>query len=1396
MLRLSSRLFVLLALSFLSASAVSAAVPRAVPPALVPWIPWVLRDAGDELCPEQHCLALSSLSVDVRGAKADFVLTGWRWSKGLVELPGDSSLWPEGVRDGSGALPVIAKEQIPAVYLEAGPFRLSGSIRWTRRPASIVLPDGAALEVLSVDGRAVTSSDGELWLQREDVTDEEIVDTAGSLELRVFRTVSDGIPVSLETRLVLSVSGKSRRVDLPSILPAGSLPTQLESSLPARLSREGRLSITARPGTWEILVTSVWLVPPSKFQSSSAETPWPEQEIWSFEAAPSVRTVQIEGGMSIDARQAGVATHRQSLPAWSVPRGANLEVQEVLRGDPLTDSVKMELRRVVWVDFGGDSATVVDELQGAILKPVRLSATNALALGRATVGGEGVVLTSTAPGEQGFPVVSGQRTIRLWSRWAREPWSILPATPAQWEHTSGRMDVHVGPGWRLLDILGPGSSYGTWASEWNLWSIFLVVLASALVARVAGKRVGALAACLFVLGASDGIATGWWVHLSLALLIWTLVRSKFPGSKPEVFLRIWSAIAAFGIVSVLIPFTIKQARFAVHPSLASTGSSSMYQTADFGMAKAEAPVEEMRETGYTPAAPAEAMQNSVMDKIQTTDGLLGAEVEESDGKLVDVVLAGSAGGKSVSASTSLSLGKTKRQAQKMDDPFLLGGVQSGPGEPSWDYGTGALTWEGPVTPSQGVRILALSPGWVRLWRILLVAGAWLLAWFLLRAVLPDVVGKFRPTLGRKPSVMALILLASVGANAEMPSSEMLEELKAEVLKTRSCEGSCARVGEMRLVVRANRATVELDVHAAAREGVGLPEVSWIARSLVVPRGAAGRDVDAGIRAIVEPGIQTIRMEGVIRGNDLLVSFPEGSVPFRRRIDAPGWTRDGDDPGSVHLTRATGVAKASTTMEEDSSKAELAPLVAITRSLDLQREWGMTTRIERASGFQGAIVLNVPRVAGETVLGNLTVDSQHVKVVLNPGQQELSWASRLAIGPRLFLRAESTSLWTEAWVVESAARWHVVPTGILRIQADKPTWKPLGGETLSLEVNAPRPLNGALFTIENARMEVDAGQGTSQVTLSANVLAGIGGEILAKLPEGARVSTVSVRGVQINPVRATDGRYRIAVAPGTSYVEITWLQEGIGRFFRRAPLVSLSAAGANITVGLAEPNSGWIVATGGPGVGPAVLWWGVIASMLLLAGILSRIPGQPLGFWSWFLLFLGTSTVGKLTVIPFVVWVVVFLWRSRAKPERWSASAFSLIQTGAILLTLLAWGWLLATIPQGLLGRPDMLVETPLGGYAWFVDRIDGTFPRPWEFVLPLWLWRFLLLVWCLWLVRSSLAWGKWGWDAFTEGGIWPAKKDAKGAAAVAAPEGAKAENSSEVKTEDWDETDEEDSRER
>jgi hypothetical protein len=41
--------------------------------------------------------------------------------------------------------------------------------------------------------------------------------------------------------------------------------------------------------------------------------------------------------------------------------------------------------------------------------------------------------------------------------------------------------------------------------------------------------------------------------------------------------------------------------------------------------------------------------------------------------------------------------------------------------------------------------------------------------------------------------------------------------------------------------------------------------------------------------------------------------------------------------------------------------------------------------------------------------------------------------------------------------------------------------------------------------------------------------------------------------------------------------------------------------------------------------------------------------------------------------------------------------------------------------------------------------------------LPLFVFRILMLLWALWLAYSLLNWLRWGWQCFSEGGLWKRK---------------------------------------
>ncbi|MDV7391360.1 hypothetical protein RZS08_08415, partial [Arthrospira platensis SPKY1] len=101
--------------------------------------------------------------------------------------------------------------------------------------------------------------------------------------------------------------------------------------------------------------------------------------------------------------------------------------------------------------------------------------------------------------------------------------------------------------------------------------------------------------------------------------------------------------------------------------------------------------------------------------------------------------------------------------------------------------------------------------------------------------------------------------------------------------------------------------------------------------------------------------------------------------------------------------------------------------------------------------------------------------------------------------------------------------------------------------------------------------------------------------------------------------------------------------------------------------------------------------------------------------------------------------------------------FNLLQLALAALSIVTLLALVAAIPNGLLGSPDMgVVGNGSSQYQlnWFVDRGDATLTQAWVISIPLWIYRALMLVWSLWLALKLLGWLKWGWTAFTHEGYW------------------------------------------
>ena len=503
-----------------------AAAGATVPAPLSPWVDWVAERLPARECPflqpdtARACQWITSVDLDLSDRGGRFRMRGQAYAEGWLTLPGSREHWPR--NPGLDAQParLLAHDGRPAIRIAPGRFEVGGDFSWQTLPDALSLPPGAGLVRLRIDGEARVVNrdpDGRLWL-RETVrkgADEQ----ADRLELRVHRRLTDGVPMRLETQLVLDVAGAQREVLLATPLLKGFVPIALQSPLPARIEPDGQLRVQARPGRWTLSVQAYHPNEVTRLDVPAGGEGWPEEEIWAFEAQRHLRLVEPTGLVQVDPRQTALPADWQSLPAYLAVPGQTLTLEVRRRGDSRPEPDVLALDRRLWLDFDGTGYTVQDRLTGTIMRTWRLEADPMLALGRVAVDGQDQLITRRAGSEaRGVEVRRGNLRLVADSRYEGDRARL----PIGWRHdlNQARAVLHLPPGWDLFAVAGVDNDPPTWLQRWTLLDLFLVLITGIAVARLWGPAAGALAlTALALTWHAPGAPQQVWLHWIAALAL-------------------------------------------------------------------------------------------------------------------------------------------------------------------------------------------------------------------------------------------------------------------------------------------------------------------------------------------------------------------------------------------------------------------------------------------------------------------------------------------------------------------------------------------------------------------------------------------------------------------------------------------------------------------------------------------------------------------------------------------------------------------------------------------------------------------------------------------------------------------------------------------------------------
>lgn len=1330
-----------------------------IPSVLQDWKEWVLEKHTDYPCPilfnnaEKQCVWPGELHIQVDQNSGKFLQSLEVFADSWVKLPGNKDYWPMDVINLSNNQDISVRDNsgVPEVFLSAGKYQLQGEWKWTNMPRTLQIPASTGIVSLSIDGKIISTPflENQTQLLLNATNREQQIAHQDSVQLRVFRKLTDDVPLLMLMRIELDISGKERELHLGQALLDDFRLTQFNTNLPARIEKDGSLRVQAKTGSWiiEIESRSKKSLDKLAFKKIDDKKDWPDQEVWVVQQNPALRNIQISGMSSIDPQQTQLPEEWKLLPAYLADLNSVMNI-EALEYSGESAKNQLNLSRKMWLDFSGDGYTLKDQINGELHQGWRLETKKPFLLQSASVDGQAQLVTQlSADANAGVEI--RQRRLNFEGVSRVENTNTIPISGWSSVFNEVSTELILPPGWTLITASGTSSEYGSWIEKWSLWTFFLVLIISVALAKIIHLRVGAIALVTMIIiyhRADSPVFI--WLNLAAVLALLPFVSGKF---KSWLTRYIYLSFLTLGLL--LLPFCVQQAREFFYPQQEYAGknmSDGYYYDSgtDYAMS-----ANKMAEEAMVSSAP---VTEAVMDEYRGRQSL---------GKL-------SKPRKQVS------------QIQQQYDPNQM--VQAGPGIPSWSWNSVHLRWSGPVLSDETTRLYLISPLWNRIGSLLSLLLPLLLAGLLLRHFIsinknnPDTKpGNVNMTNLATSLCVALTLGFAVTPETvkadPIIDAALLQELETRLTAPAKCLPDCASIESVYLKTETNQLTLDINLHAAEKIALPLPGQSqqwWPETVLLNGKKASLMQNSQGQLLVFLPaGAHQLQLSASLENRDAIdINFALAVHNFSSQLN--GWQISGNTQGaisSVQLQRNISDNKLNQNADEQLRPDPVPAFVIVKRQLNFDLEWSLYTEVIRVAPQDGAINLEIPLLTGESPLDgninlqNFSADKTKLQIKLDKQQSSVYWNSRLAMSDQIKLTAADGQPWVEVWETVVSPVWHLQTSGIAAVQPtdinQAQIWQPWPGETLDLNLSKPQAVKGNSLVAESLQLNLSPSQRASTIQLNLKLRTNQANQFKFPLPEGASLNQVNLNGNKLS-LTPVNGVLHIPLQPGEQQLVIDW--QSMDKLNTRTitPALNIGLPTANQSINISLPGDRWPLLVGGPSIGPSVLLWGMLAVILILAVQLGKKQITPVSTTQWVLLSLGIATVNLYILALIAIWFMTLKWRM-GLTQIASARRFKWLQFGLFSLSIISLLTLLGAIPYSLLATPEMHIKGN-GSSAyylrWYQDMSAGELAQAWVISLPLWIYKLVMLAWSIWLAVSLIRWLGWSWKALGHNGFWYASE--------------------------------------
>lgn len=1333
-------------------------------------LPTFLQPVGQWLQlqnPEWQCIWLKTdrqcvwpggaqVKLTTRGVQIDLVVNASIPSQ--LELPGSTNQWPVEALITTADKPIPqtlklyqGKGDAPQIEVPVGQSQIQLRYLWQQGSQQIHMPEHFELMQVEVpDDYFWHRKNEQLVLSQAKSTILSKVED--SLDARVYRRLITGVPQTLETWVKLTVTGQPRVIQVPHFAYADSLQIDLESPLPLRLTRAGDLQIEVRQGQFWIKQLSRLRERQDSFSLQPAPGPesfWPQREFWAFDAQSLQRS--IKQGDLVDATQVEVPASWRHLPVYQLTDAVGLQLGDEPAITPKKN--RLHLNKSIWLDFDGDAFTVVDQISGDINADWRLSLSSEKAsLERVTQQHQPLLITQRN-GIDGVEVRQSKLDLQAISHWPVKAEFVIPGWQSDFDSLTAQLQLP--PGWSLFAVNGDRGESDAWLNQWSLWDMFVALLALMLAHRALGWTGSAVTFGLVVLTYQTDVALSLTWILALAAL---LITHYFSGRAQKVGAGIFSLFGVcFGLL--LLNFTIEQVRVIIYPQL-------------------EQPRAETAQVLAPPAAP--VSQSMEADMMQSA--VYSAKTEQMQ-------------------SSTFARRSTPYNPYDFGDDF----IQTGAAAPQWHWHSYQLLNRGLANAQDHIQFYLLQPWQTRLWRLIAIILALTAFGLLIHhakkrfARLLTVIGfiglysltGLAPHTAMARSEPAQQVQAAVEQPMNLPASkvpdkDIIEDLRRYLAKPPACHPSCYAINRSQLTVDDDNIHWSLSATAAAETALALPtSADWHLQSLklngqdarhLLLRQTAGQDSVLYLK--VAAGLHQVEIKAVAPHPQLTFDIPSAHHHFSLILSA--WTslqgREASEQtlaaGTLQLERTPAVPASGKTLDaRNSADSQSFNYLEVTRHLNLGVRSTLHTTVRRVAPKRGEIKAKIPLWPGERPVTPILLESGYAVVQMEG--DSVSWQSELQPVDHLSLTSEAGRDFYETWLIQVGPLWQVQFSGIDPVnQSESDTlmykFRPEPEDVLQVAVSRPAAKQAPLQSIEQVDLRYEFGESQHQGDLHIQLLAASAGDYTLHLPATAALETATLDG---NPVfNIEQGKVTVPLTPGEHTLHLQWQDKATPGFKQQLPNIESSLALANIHLTLTPKNGSWLLGVFGPPLGPAILFWGVLAVIVLGACVLYRVQYRlehryaafrlPMKNYDWLLLGVGTSTLWHYAMLPIALWLFLLGWRNMLNPRQLFAGkpqVFHGLQFMLAGLSLFVVGLLIYLIPVSLLSSPHMFVQgnnSTVHHLQWFQDSASQMVPEAGFYAAPQWLFRGFMLVWCLWLAHKILNWLHFAFTALQHQSLW------------------------------------------